>query len=185
MISTRAGASDVSGYSHRYILSLMWAFFTQLVEALKALASTQASPTQKRLHDDGLERLLDKVKDLSEKHEVARTLQCLIETDGAGSWPPRARHVDGWPEALRPYHEVYLQLVPALSHDGILPEDIVSYNRCLEYRGRMRELLARRIDLDAVANIMASVENRDRSLLDRGAYNGFYACIALSRHAFR
>jgi hypothetical protein len=49
----------------------------------------------------------------------------------------------------------------------------------------MRKLLHDRVDLSAVEAILSAVEAGDESVLTAAAYNGFFACIALSRHAFR
>ena len=131
------------------------------------------------------ENILAQIKAICEDHETAGQLQNLIETNGAGSWPPRSSHGDAWPAALRPYHNIYLELAPSLSTKEPSLDTDVNTKRCLEYRARMRKLLHDHIDLPAVKAILSAVETGDESALTADAYNGFFACIALSRHAFR
>jgi hypothetical protein len=128
---------------------------------------------------------LSELRELRKHHETAGRLQDLIEFDGAGSWPPQACHNTAWPIALRPYHDVYLKLAKSLPTANVpLDKEIVSKRR-LEYRAQMRNLLHNNVDLSAVEEILSVTEAMDRSVLSEKAYNGFYACIAISRHAFR
>lgn len=131
------------------------------------------------------EGILDKIKCISEDHETAGYLQSLIMFDGAGNWPPRASHGKLWPQPLRPYHEIYMQLVPRLSCAALLPNDPSSYKRCEDYRAQMRMLLKDQVVIADVVALLSDAEAGTCSGFDAKAYNGFYACIALSRHAFR
>ena len=135
--------------------------------------------------DPNVFSIIGQIKAISKDHETAGLLRELIETDGAGSWPPRASHGDMWPLALRPYHDIYLQLAPSLSVQQVSLDDNVNSERCLQYRETMRKLLQDNVNLPDVEAILAAVEAGDKLSLPSDAYNGFFACIALSRHAYR
>ncbi|KAM7210852.1 hypothetical protein V8F06_013766 [Rhypophila decipiens] len=117
-------------------------------------------------------------------HEVASALTELIEKDGAGEWPPRSDH-DNWPQALRPYKDIYLELIPLLSAAPPSLDDAVNTVRREKYRALMRKLLTERINIAVVEAIMSSVEAGNLSVLPRDAINGFYCCVAVCRHAYR
>jgi hypothetical protein len=129
--------------------------------------------------------IIDQIKGISKDHETAGLLHELIETDGAGSWPPRASHGDMWPLALRPYHDIYLQLVPSLSVQQVSLDDNVNSERRFQYRENMRKLLRDNVSLSEVEAILTSVEAGNELSFPSDAYNGFFACIAMSRHAYR
>ena len=118
-------------------------------------------------------------------HPAEASLKNLIDVDGAGSWPPRTTYGQAWPEVLRPYHDIYLELVPSLSTEELSQDDEVNYQRCLDYRLRYRQLLSESIDTKQAAALLSASENGAKDLLPGEAWNGFFACIALSRHAFR
>ncbi|KAK3337589.1 cytochrome P450 [Cercophora scortea] len=127
---------------------------------------------------------LNKKPSHSGPQEVAVALSQLINDDGAGSWPPRADH-DNWPLALRPYKEIYLEVVPYLSEPTVSLDDSINAERQSKFRDSMRKLLAERINISEVVAILGAVEKGDWSVLSRDSYNGFYSCIAVCRHAFR
>lgn len=141
--------------------------------------------------------LVKSITDISKKAEHAKvntptlshpteiSLQNLIEVDGAGSWPPKTSYGQDWPEALRPFHDIYLELVPSLSTADLSSDDHANYKRCLDYRIRYRQMLAERVDLKQVHALLSAAENGTSNILPREAWNGLFACIALSRHAFR
>lgn len=124
------------------------------------------------------------IQKLASRHEVAWHLSELIEKDGAGDWPPKANH-DNWPRALRPYKDIYFELVPLLSAAPPSLDDDVNTQRRSNYRSLMRKLLAERINISEVKSILAAVENGEWEVLPRDAYNGFYCCVAVCRHAYR
>lgn len=126
---------------------------------------------------------IDQIKSLGTIHETAVQLQTLIQTDGAGSWPPRAVHHVEWPEALRPYHEVYRAMSPKLASNVHLTNDRLNLSRCKAFRSQMTALLQAHIDLAAVEN--AFYNPTQGGGFSREACNGFFACIAYCRHAFR
>ncbi|KAJ5663479.1 hypothetical protein N7507_004210 [Penicillium longicatenatum] len=129
--------------------------------------------------------MLFEFEEMRKHHETADLLQKLIEFDGVGSWPPQASHGKAWPIALRPYHGVYLKLAKSLPTANVsLDKEILSRRR-FEYRAQMRNLLQDNVDLSAVEEILSVTKATDRALFSENAYNGFYACIAVSRHAYR
>ncbi|POS77452.1 hypothetical protein DHEL01_v204158 [Diaporthe helianthi] len=127
---------------------------------------------------------LQDLRALAATHEPASALCTLIEEDGAGAWPPRTDH-DNWPLALRPYKSVYLELAPLLSAATPSLDDATNRQRRHDYRSLMRKLLSQRICTSQVEAVMAAVEAGNWDLFARDAYNGFYSCIALLRHAYR
>ncbi|KAI9647106.1 hypothetical protein NHQ30_005108, partial [Ciborinia camelliae] len=124
------------------------------------------------------------LRDLRDEHEVAAVMSRLIDEDGAGAWPPNANH-DSWPMALRPYKEVYLELIPLLSAAPPSLDDHVNNERREKYRSMMRKLLMVRINIPQVVSIMAAVEAGNWDIFPRDSYNGFYCCVAVCRHAYR
>ncbi len=123
------------------------------------------------------------LRTLKGRHETASILTELFDRDGAGAWPPKANH-DSYPMALRPYKDIYLELVPLLSAAEPSLDDNVNNERRNKYRSLMRKLLTERIKIAQVEEIMAAVE-AGNWVLPRDAYNGFYACVAVCRHAYR
>ncbi|KAI9708955.1 MAG: hypothetical protein M1820_003649 [Bogoriella megaspora] len=117
-------------------------------------------------------------------HELIDAYADLVKNDGAGRWPPRAKH-HSWPCALRPYHDIYLELAPLLSNEPPSLDDEYNTERRNEFRSRMRKLLNERIDVAQVRKILLAVEAGNWDVIDRDVYNGFYSCVAVSRHAYR
>ena len=124
------------------------------------------------------------LRTLKDRHETASILLELFDKDGAGAWPPKANH-DSWPLALRPYKDIYLELAPLLTTTEPSLDDNVNNKRRNKYRSLMRKLLTERINIAQVEEIMASVEAGNWDILPRDAYNGFYACVSVCRHAYR
>ncbi|TGO34967.1 hypothetical protein BHYA_0175g00200 [Botrytis hyacinthi] len=124
------------------------------------------------------------LRNLRDQHEVAAAMSRLVDEDGAGAWPPNTNH-DSWPMALRPYKEIYFQLIPLLSAAPPSLDDDVNNERREKYRSMMRKCLMERINIPQVVAIMAAVEAGNWDLFPRDAYNGFYCCIAVCRHAYR
>lgn len=87
--------------------------------------------------------------------------------------------------ALRPYKDIYLELIPLLSTAQPTLDDNANNERINTYRSLMRELFAVRVDIAQVEEIMATVEAGNWDVLPRDAYNGFYCCVAVCRHAYR
>lgn len=112
-------------------------------------------------------------------HFVSDILQQLIIQDGAGSWPPRAAYGDYWPLALRPYHEIYLELASSLSVANIPSDSRIIREKRQQYRNQMCSLLSERVNLEAVEATL------EMSSLPPEAYNGLFACISHLRHAYR
>lgn len=119
-----------------------------------------------------------------EPHAAQNSLRDLIEIDGAGTWPPTTVYGDAWPELLQPFHDVYQAMAPALSIAELSGNDVTNFQRCLDFRVQMRTLYNDQVKIEEVKALLDAAEN-DESVLSRAAWNGFFACIALSRHAFR
>jgi hypothetical protein len=125
------------------------------------------------------------IKSSREGHEVVEALKNMINTDGAGTWPPQASHRDSWPASLQPYHDIFLDLAPLLPVDQICVNDAINQSRRIEYRTRLQKLLQERVDLAAVESDLIMSEDSKTSSLTSDGYNGFFACISTLRHAFR
>ncbi|KAL9114487.1 MAG: hypothetical protein Q9227_001568 [Pyrenula ochraceoflavens] len=133
--------------------------------------------------DDDIHKTSD-LSILKHQQEMAYAFSELVEKDGAGTWPPKASHYN-WPKALRPYNDIYLELAPHLSVEPPSLDDQVNTKRRNDYRSRMRKFLKERVDLAQVQEILTAVEVGSWGVIDRDAYNGFYCCIAVCRHAYR
>lgn len=122
---------------------------------------------------------VDSIKRLPNGHPVVRALQDLIDRDGAGSWPPRSSYGMDWPAALRSYHAVYMELSPFLATETMAWEDSeAALTRMKSYRAHARKLLSEKVNMEEAKNCL----NSD---LSPEIYNGLFACIAISRHAYR
>lgn len=132
----------------------------------------------------GNNRKIHNLKHLKTQNKTASILFDLVQRDGAGAWPPKATH-DSWPPALRAYKDIYLELIPLLPTAEPSLDDEVNRARIQNYRTLMRKLLEERVDIAEVESIMAAVEDGKSDALPNAEYNGFYACIAACRHAYR
>ena len=170
-----------------HVFIVLWSLFRALVRTSKPRPSIR-SPDSVEAEDSNPEDIIDsvRIKDLrqSEDHELAAALIRLFEKDGAGAWPPKANH-ESWPIALRPYKDIYLKLASILPTAEPSLDDYVNSARREFYRSRMRDLLADRVDVAAVQSILERFEAGSWDVFPRDAYNGFYACIAVCRHAYR
>ncbi|KAI9164170.1 hypothetical protein HJFPF1_05810 [Paramyrothecium foliicola] len=105
------------------------------------------------------QQTIQDVQMLAGKHEVAAALYNLIQTDGAGAWPPRANHSrSSWPEALRPYKEVYLQMSSLLASTPTSQEDSVNMLRMKAFRKTFQNLLDESIDLSQVIGLLEAAD---------------------------
>lgn len=118
------------------------------------------------------------------QNEAAVALSKLVQYDGAGTWPPRADHVN-WPPALVPYRETYFEMVPLLSSAAASLDDHINNEIRKDFRAKMRTLLKQRISIKEVEDIMFMAELGGPGSLPRSAYNGFYSCVAVCRHMYR
>jgi hypothetical protein len=136
-----------------------------------------------RTTDDGE---LQDIHNLAECHETAALLADLIHKDGAGEWPPRSNHDHTtWPAVLRPYREVYEEMVPLLATANVSLDDEVNMARITDFRSRFRTLLQDRIDLDEVEILLKAAEAGQWDVFPRDTFNAFYCYIAWCRHAYR
>ncbi|RAL64346.1 hypothetical protein DID88_001822 [Monilinia fructigena] len=122
--------------------------------------------------------------DVYASHAAQSSLRQLIEIDGAGTWPPTTVYGNSWPDILRPFHDVYQAMAPALSIAELSSDDVKNFQRCLDFRIQMRTLYNDQVNIEEVKALLDAAEI-DEGVLSRAAWNGFFACIALSRHAFR
>lgn len=120
-----------------------------------------------------------------EEHETALCLRNMVEIDGAGAWPPRTSFGASWPAVLQPYHNIYLEVNIYLSCAQVSLDDQENMGKIQSFRERMQKLLQEQIDLPAVEAILSALESGDNKVLPLQDLNGLYACIAMSRHAFR
>lgn len=127
---------------------------------------------------------IQELRTLKGRHQTVSILLEWFEKDGAGAWPPKENH-DSWPMALRPYKDIYLELIQLLSTAEPSLDDNVNTERRHKYRSLMRKLLTERVNIAQVEKIMAVVEAGNWDVLPRDAHNGFYACVAVCRHAYR
>ena len=136
------------------------------------------------IEDSGNSSRIHELRILKGRHKTASILMDLVEEDGAGAWPPKANH-DSWPRALRPYKDIYLELNSILPTAEPSLDNDVNNQRRNNYRTQMRTHLADRVNVAQVEEILIAVEAGNRDVLPQDAYNGFYACVAVCRHAYR
>ncbi|KAI1906164.1 hypothetical protein LOZ61_006806 [Ophidiomyces ophidiicola] len=158
-------------------------FIITLAAILHRLIQRKQPAPIKADHTGDAERL-HKLRALSRHHEVASVLSTLVREDGAGTWPPRANH-DSWPHALRPYKNIYLELISLLPTARPSLDDDINNERRNKYRSIMRKLLSERVNIFEVEILLASVEAGSWDLCPRDVYNGFHCCVAVCRHAYR
>jgi hypothetical protein len=127
---------------------------------------------------------LQTLRNLGIHSEVARSFTDLIETEGAGAWPPNANH-ETWPSALHPYRAVYWECIPFLSTDKISLDDSINLKRMADFRTLMRQQLSKQVDLDQVLPLLAEFEAGNRDAIRRDVYNAFYCVVGMCRHAYR
>jgi hypothetical protein len=121
---------------------------------------------------------------LRQPHKLVSTFATLVDQDGAGTWPPKADH-SSWPVALRPYKEVYLEMVPFLAAATPSLDDDVNRERRHAFRSSMQKLLAERVNQALIKSILQQVEAGNLEILPRDQINGFYCAVAVCRHAYR
>jgi hypothetical protein len=164
----------------------LWSlFYSKTICSFISYARNTAPKARHRPKALASEDVLAQIKAIREDHETAGLLQQLIETVGAGRWPPQPSHGDSWPEALRPYHAIYVQLAPLLPAKTVSLDADVNRKRRLKFQTRMRKLLHDRVDLLAVKALLSASEAGDVSAIPSDVCHGFYSCITMSRHAFR
>lgn len=165
-----------------YTMNLIVCFIGTLIVLGSLLWRRLSRPVES--DETGNDWKIQDLKSLKSRHETASILSELVEKDGAGAWPPKADH-DSWPMSLRPYKDIYLELIPLLPAAQPSLDDNVNNERRSRYRSLMRKLLVERVNIAQVESIMAAVETGNWDIFPRDAYNGFYCCIAVCRHAYR
>jgi hypothetical protein len=172
-----------------FLLGAIAFICTSLIQALMKHPFMQAPLKFKEKVYGSIEETVNesKYRDLRssrDRHEAASVMSKLVEEDGAGAWPPNANH-DSWPAPLRPYQDIYFELIPLLSAAPPSLDDAVNNERRAKYRSLMRKLLSERINIPQVVEILAAVERGNWNAIPRDAYNGVYSCVAVCRHAYR
>ena len=124
------------------------------------------------------------LRDLAQQHEVASRLSRLVNRDGAGTWPPKCNY-GRWPAALRPYQEIYQEMVPDFPSAEASLDDDVNNKRRAAFRARMRKLLDERISIPEVEELLEAKEDGDLSQLSLDKFNAFYCSVAVCRHMYR
>ncbi|KAF9630087.1 putative 15-hydroxyprostaglandin dehydrogenase (nad(+)) protein [Lasiodiplodia theobromae] len=132
--------------------------------------------------------LLSRIASLADTHEAAARLHAMITDAGAGSWPPRfPTDISAWPAPLRAYHSVWQACAPFLAVPAPSTDDATNNALRASFRARMSTLLESEVDLSAVEQLLSRAESSSdpEAPVPRAVYNAFYACVAMSRHAFR
>lgn len=127
---------------------------------------------------------VESLKAFAVNHELRNEFLKLVRDDGAGSWPPRARH-HGWPAALSAYSRVYAEVAPHLATAEPSLDDEFNTKRCVDFRARMRAGLEQHVSAAATTQCLEAVLRGDYSEVSRESFNGFYSCVACLRHAYR
>lgn len=113
-------------------------------------------------------------------HEVHSAFILLVQSDGAGEWPPVACHTQ-WPLALQPYRGIWSEIAADLT--AISGEQNLTRIRTM--RLRLRTLLSSEIKLAEVEALLSQSDDDIKAELPPNRYNGFYSCLAFLRHAYR
>ena len=78
-----------------------------------------------------------------------------------------------------------MDMIPFLSSGSPSLDDDVNIERRDRFRSLMINKLNNRVDMARVHEILTTIEAGDWSGCSREAYNGFYCCISVLRHAYR
>ena len=168
-----------------FVVTVAYAILSRIPAVYKHTLRVQPTPKDKlRSTASNDDTNIVRAKTLQFDHAAVKGLQTLIDTYGAGSWPPHAEHGPQWPRALRPYHEIYKGLCSSLTHTTDLDDDEANDRRCACFRNRMATLLRSRID-HAVEDVLRVSRQEEEDEMSPASWNGFLACIAYSRYAFR
>lgn len=146
-----------------------------------AQISSKTSATGDEVPSNSSEACLARIRALQYAHATAEKLNALVEKEGAGTWPPRASHGYAWPAPLQAYHDIYLTLAPLLPTTEVLCDDQANAVRIHAFRRMMKTLLRERVNLAAVENLLGSGQDQ----ISADAWNGFFSCVAMSKHAYR
>lgn len=148
----------------------MYSVVQYLLSYLPSPSGSSSSHTNQDIGLDCEELKLD---------QTALCLKDLLAVSG-GSWPPNTTYGTQWPPALRAYHGAYTKMAPSLATEEVSLDDEENRRRTLAFRRGFEEAL-QRVDMTLVSSLLSSDDNAMTAM----DWNGFFACIALSRHAYR
>ncbi|KAF9039532.1 hypothetical protein BDZ89DRAFT_384414 [Hymenopellis radicata] len=157
--------------------------FTSLVHVLLSLLPRTVQPALS--YSVAHAKDCDAVQEIHARQKEDDTFACLhqLVALSGGTWPPRTTYGDEWPPALRAYHEAYKIMAPSLSTEDISLDDEHNLQRTLTFRMGMKKALES-VDTEAVRTLLEENDKAD-STMTPADWNGFFACVALCRHAYR
>ncbi|OJD34049.1 15-hydroxyprostaglandin dehydrogenase (nad(+)) protein [Diplodia corticola] len=118
-------------------------------------------------------------------HEPAARLHAMIAHDGGGTWPPRfPSDLSAWPAPLRGYHEAYHLWAPHLYSAHPSTSDATNIALRSAFRARLAAALEAHVDVGAVVALLERSET-DAAAVRADVFNAFFACVAMTRHAYR
>ncbi|KAJ7573732.1 hypothetical protein C8J56DRAFT_1017505 [Mycena floridula] len=114
-------------------------------------------------------------------------LDALVETGGAGTWPPSPSEYPTWPLVLQGYHHTYQQIsadIPVLVSSL---DDRENRKTIDAMRFKIDELLEEYVDCREVRRLLEEGDALfcEASKEAQAAWMGFGACISFLRHAYR
>ncbi|KAI1273572.1 hypothetical protein F5Y07DRAFT_391210 [Xylaria sp. FL0933] len=163
-------------------LSIISALF--LVAVISVIALWQKSGRHDKTIPGEKGEKIRKLQSFAAYHDVAASLATLINRDGAGDWPPRTSY-KSWPTALLPYQKILLEVLPSLATEAPLLDVASDIKRRERFRRFMERLLHENVHLPSAIKVLDEIKTDKWDHLSRDQLNGFFCCIALSRHAYR
>lgn len=165
-----------------FIKSLLATFLCAVAAIAWAISAIGRKKPSSKCHT-----FTSEVKALQNQHPVAKSFHKAVSSVGGGVWPPKATHGASWPAQLRPFHDIYIAIssMLAVAKSDISLDDETNCRKIEAFRSKFAQLLREKIDIAEVQIILERAELSASDELPSDAYNGFYACIAMSRHAFR
>lgn len=162
--------------------SLFATFFCAVAAIALAIPATRRKKASPQCHT-----FTSELRTLENQHPVAKAFFEAVNSVGGGTWPPKATHGQSWPAPLRPYHDIYIAMssMLAVAKWDISLDDDANCRKIDAFRAKFAQLLSESIDLAEVQAVLERAEVHASDDFPSDAYNGFYACIAISRHAFR
>lgn len=142
--------------------------------------NSHLSSSATSIHDESLDSTTDIAPKVSSALAscLSSALDDMINTEGGGSWPPKATYRDSWPQCLHIYDEVAKQAPPRFVSPQLRPNytDAELRQRIDENRLWLQQSLASADVLQVLATLPE---------LDVKARLGFLACTAYLIHLYR